>query len=88
MNIQDNIKLRMCQEKLEKAPVNSVYCRLSSIKKHSFMILVIILFWGITSAGSSNGMGSETIVLDPGHGGADHGVRGADGTSEKTVTLI
>ncbi|OQY57550.1 MAG: hypothetical protein B6245_16425, partial [Desulfobacteraceae bacterium 4572_88] len=23
-----------------------------------------------------------------GHGGADHGVRGADGTSEKTVTLI
>ena len=33
-------------------------------------------------------MGRETIVLDPGHGGADHGVRGAEGTSEKTVTLI
>lgn len=29
-----------------------------------------------------------TIVLDPGHGGIDGGAKGAEGTSEKTVTLL
>ena len=31
--------------------------------------------------------GLQTIVIDPGHGGADVGVRGAGGTEEKTLTL-
>jgi N-acetylmuramoyl-L-alanine amidase len=31
--------------------------------------------------------GMRTIVIDPGHGGDDAGVRGAQGTLEKTVTL-
>jgi N-acetylmuramoyl-L-alanine amidase len=31
--------------------------------------------------------GLQTIVLDPGHGGADIGVRGASGAEEKAITL-
>ncbi len=31
--------------------------------------------------------GLRTVVIDPGHGGDDAGVRGADGLSEKEVTL-
>ena len=31
--------------------------------------------------------GMRTIVIDPGHGGEDHGSRGAGGTLEKDVTL-
>ena len=29
----------------------------------------------------------ETIAIDPGHGGADEGVKGAAGTKEKDLTL-
>jgi N-acetylmuramoyl-L-alanine amidase len=36
----------------------------------------------LTGAGSL-----RTIVIDPGHGGDEHGVRGANGTLEKGVTL-
>ena len=32
-------------------------------------------------------IGFETVVIDPGHGGDDTGVRGSDGTEEKQVTL-
>src|SRR5699024_12074840 len=32
-------------------------------------------------------VGGQTIVLDPGHGGADGGAKGKNGVDEKEVTL-
>lgn len=36
----------------------------------------------------SSGATIRTVVLDPGHGGEDQGVKGGDGTLEKELTLV
>lgn len=38
--------------------------------------------------GGGGTVGRFTVALDPGHGGADGGARGVNGTAEKTITLI
>jgi N-acetylmuramoyl-L-alanine amidase len=51
-----------------------------------------IMLNGVFSGGAAAEEGlaqgqKKTIVFDPGHGGYDMGVKGSDGTLEKTVTL-
>ena len=41
----------------------------------------------VTSAGQAPDAPRFTIVIDPGHGGADSGARGVSGVLEKTITL-
>jgi N-acetylmuramoyl-L-alanine amidase len=41
----------------------------------------------VTSAGQAPDVPRFTIVIDPGHGGADSGARGVSGVLEKTITL-
>lgn len=45
---------------------------------------------GAAQAGAATPAREErfTVALDPGHGGADGGARGVNGTAEKTITLI
>ena len=56
------------------------------------IIMIIMIMSGVFSiTGRSNGESfskdKKIVVLDPGHGGRDNGVRGPDGIMEKTVIL-
>lgn len=55
------------------------------------LALLIMLVGGTAPAGHPKGLSFDgppkIIVLDPGHGGGDNGVKGRDGTLEKTITL-
>ncbi len=52
-------------------------------------LLALALTGADSPNGDGNGNGELTgpIVIDPGHGGADHGARGATGVLEKDLTL-
>ena len=61
-------------------------------KLTAFALLLIL--WGGPAASAEPGHrdrrpddGTAVIVIDPGHGGADEGVKGPDGTLEKTLML-
>ena len=59
------------------------------------VLLAVIALWSdvrladaaAPSDTESTGTRVRTVVLDPGHGGADHGARGASGLLEKTIAL-
>ena len=55
------------------------------------VLIVTLVFLGCTAQAIAKQVLFETfkriIVIDPGHGGQDSGVRGPDGTLEKMVTL-
>ena len=64
----------------------------SQINRIACLVLIsIILFFGYAAQAIAKKSLFEAykqiIVIDPGHGGQDSGVRGPDGTLEKTVTL-
>ena len=64
----------------------------AQINRHSGLALImILLFFGYAAQAIARQPLFEAfkriIVIDPGHGGQDGGVRGPDGTLEKTVTL-
>lgn len=44
-------------------------------------------FWSDAGEQSDAGFRVRRVVIDPGHGGADHGARGASGVLEKTIAL-
>jgi N-acetylmuramoyl-L-alanine amidase len=51
------------------------------------LILMIIFHYIIIREGNARGPAKKIVVLDPGHGGHDTGVRSGDGASEKMVAL-
>jgi N-acetylmuramoyl-L-alanine amidase len=64
----------------------------SQINRIACLVLIsIILFFGCAAQAIAKQSLFEAykkiIVIDPGHGGQDNGVRGPDGRLEKTVTL-
>lgn len=70
----------------------SRFCR--SIGSHRSLMIAIAISTGIFLAATTAdaktvywGRTKKTVVLDPGHGGADSGARSPDGTLEKQVAL-
>ena len=50
------------------------------------LVLATVLSW-MTMVRAELPLQEATVVIDPGHGGLDAGVKGPEGTLEKTVTL-
>ncbi len=66
----------------------SMDCRPLSVKRFkALFILLIVFFVPVFAASSFAGMETPVVILDPGHGGRDFGVKGPDGTLEKTLSL-
>jgi len=83
----------LCQAKLIKVPVMSIYCnrfieKIScEIAVTAFLLLFICCFQAYAGQ-IDTGTRVITIVLDPGHGGeTDSGTKGPGGKLEKDVTL-
>ncbi|MCP3925333.1 MAG: N-acetylmuramoyl-L-alanine amidase [Desulfobacterales bacterium] len=60
--------------------------------KKIFPVCCLIIFLAITSVKADSFFedplkGRRTIVLDPGHGGSDYGIKGVKGAYEKNITL-
>ena len=81
----------MCQVKLKKALTVSTSWKFLVIKFCLIipMIAVIILSLSSRLSYPVNPFlnDKKTVVLDPGHGGDDHGVQGPEGTLEKEIAL-
>lgn len=90
-DVKSNIKQQMCQVKLKKAPTVSTFWKILVIKfcLCTTMTAVIILSLSHQVSYAVNPFLNEkkTVVLDPGHGGDDHGVEGPGGTLEKRIAL-
>ena len=56
-----------------------------------YALTVILILFGVTADGISkkpfSGKSKGVVVIDPGHGGNEHGSRSTDGVLEKAVTL-
>ena len=70
----------------------SMSCKLNPLFRFFWAIMAIVFVAVVTepSAGAKTvywGRSKKTVVLDPGHGGADTGARSPDGTLEKQLTL-
>lgn len=50
-------------------------------------LLYYVSFVAVVTGSVSKGIDKTTVVIDAGHGGADSGAVGADGTQEKTINL-
>ena len=63
------------------------------LKKHARVLGCLTLFWVLISPNSGTAQNApltvikKNIVIDPGHGGQDLGVRGTDGSLEKNIDL-
>lgn len=51
------------------------------------MSAALVVFWGALAIAQPSVSGADRVVIDPGHGGADQGVRGPEGYSEAQLTL-
>ena len=55
------------------------------------IIIMMVMFGAVITADRSDGepfsKDKKIVVLDPGHGGHDNGVRGPEGSMEKSITL-
>jgi len=74
----------MCQGKLKKAFIDP----LSSLVLPCCAWVVILTFVLATTTGTAGAREKlRTIVIDPGHGGSDHGITGPTQLLEKNITL-
>lgn len=51
-------------------------------------MLSTVGFFMLPATGFSKNLSKPVIVVNPGHGGHDHGAKGTEGTLEKNVTLV
>ena len=55
------------------------------------LIFFLVVLWGVAlplyETGAEQGTAKKAVVIDPGHGGSDNGVRAADKTYEKDYNL-
>lgn len=76
----------------EKPPVMSIFCILTAHKKYYAVIALVCLILPLHPFNAEakkvfRGRMKKTVVIDPGHGGHEKGVRGPGGTVEKDVAL-
>lgn len=84
-NYQNNINSYGCQVNLGIAAVMPMDCKTAPVKRFAWFVFVPIICVLVFMAPAFGG--EALVVLDPGHGGRDEGVKGPNGTAEKTITL-
>jgi len=79
----------MCQGKLNKAFIIPISSRALKhcIRAIIFVMISAMTFGSMTMTGTAREK-LRTIVIDPGHGGGDHGITGPTKIMEKNVSLI
>jgi len=75
----------MCQGKLNKAFIIPISSR---ALKHCIRVFIFVMIFGSMTMTGTAREKLRTIVIDPGHGGIDHGITGPTKTMEKNVSLI